>query len=562
MKTTITRLLSDQQKVYRLGLLGLSGAGKSCILAALGMRRTPHPGKYTATRLRDLPGIACPGGDWRTWTDRDSNPVAAFYAGAKWIEDVEKSLIDGRPVPPNPPGARLLAMYNFTVPGRGEVRVELIDYSGELLSQTNEALTINLRRHLERLDGLLILAEASAIGREVEELPDELHRLQGALKTLEGQLKKGSKWDVPVALLFNKWDRRSIPTTDEEARQGVERLLEASLAHRSLHNDLANTVAGGNLKSFAVSAFGESERHQPDEGPPYERPVCRSPLPSFGLEDPFVWLIHERDRIDWRRFGEAGVRVRRFAFWQVWSTSKTLGQGQDLVLRYSPEQQEHKDAADATAKVRVAFWRQAGLGGLLAVSLLVAVLLGIETSLDFIGYSRVQTDLAAEAPTTERLKESEAWLDAYANSGWYCHLASSILVLTADGARAKLAECQQREIDWSARVRANRNDVTGLESDADVLLRSVSLARLEESLARLKKMPRYPEADNADLQRRREDIGKKLIRRRKELELLRADGKVKQRLDEYDALMKGAQGRRCGQVGGGNRGRACCQAAC
>ena len=60
MKTSVAHFLPRREKVYRLGLIGLSGAGKSCILAALGMLRLPNPKGYTATKVPRLPGIEPP----------------------------------------------------------------------------------------------------------------------------------------------------------------------------------------------------------------------------------------------------------------------------------------------------------------------------------------------------------------------------------------------------------------------------------------------------------------------------------------------------------------------
>src|SRR5262245_6866874 len=193
MARSVARFLEGKQRVYRFGLYGRSGAGKTCILAALNLARAANPDGFSCVRLSALPGVKPPAGPPESWQiDRD--PVAAFYAGNDFLGRAEDALRAGDLPPPNDRQPPYLMVYEVTVPGRGNVRVELLDYAGELTDARNinrERLADLLREHLRELDGIFVLAETPRPGHEDDAQPEELRRLQESFALLQSTLRKG-----------------------------------------------------------------------------------------------------------------------------------------------------------------------------------------------------------------------------------------------------------------------------------------------------------------------------------------------------------------------------------
>ncbi len=491
MKHSIARYLEGQQKVYRFALYGRSAAGKTCLLAALNLSPLfPHPAGYTCCRLSQLPGVLRPAGEPASW-DLRSNPVAAFYSGSEKLAEAEDALRQGNIPPGTDKQPPYLMLYEFTCPRRGTIRVEVIDYAGELTDPqlTNEDLAILLRKHLKRMDGIIILAEAPRPGEEQAELPRELRKLQESFAMLQGELRQGGRWNAPVALVINKWDRRGkLRATPEEREIEIDEFLNPPPAsaqqtpppHRFLANALLGLVTEGNFKVFAASAFGASRIESVDDpaeasgatGRSKELPARPTPFASYGLEDPFVWVARRRDDIDLtdyreRRSGPALLRwlnpLRPDSPWRWTAAARRL-------LHQLPEgTPERKEAGWGL------FWNPLmGVSRLIVALVLLVAGWGLWEALLIDGpeYHRVSAILDDREATLEEQDWAEKWLHDYGNTDPYRHYLSQFLVLDRNRALDIRSErlATRDDLIWS-QVQDRKADPPGQQKLAEEYLK-------------------------------------------------------------------------------------------
>src|SRR5262249_18765172 len=147
--------------------------------------------------------------------------------------------------------------------------------------------------------------------------------------------------NTPLALLINKWDRRT-PRQDykpEKARSELDAFLGANSPprHRGLEAALRNSVLPGHYEHFAVSAFGEHEVVAV-HCRPRERPkLTHGQLGSFGLEDAFIWAARKRNEIDLEDFQKRASIVKRWLW--PWGL---LREGRALAARFQQRSKEHQ----------------------------------------------------------------------------------------------------------------------------------------------------------------------------------------------------------------------------
>ena len=149
---------TNSRKVYRFALYGVSAAGKTCLLAALGMNRKPNPMGYDAVRLPH----SLPEGDTESQNGAGNDPAAAARRGEKWLDDAMEELRKGRVPPPNPISKELMTYwFDISAPDR-TWHVELFDYSGELVDARKAAdpaaLASKLHEHSDD-DGRTVRAD-------------------------------------------------------------------------------------------------------------------------------------------------------------------------------------------------------------------------------------------------------------------------------------------------------------------------------------------------------------------------------------------------------------------
>lgn len=318
---------------YRIGLIGAKASGKTCLLAALNMQMTVNPRGYHAVML------ALHGGE-----------PAPLRDGHKWISDACEALRnpDGPRWPPFTPSEdrQLTVRFQFSDGATRKKTVELFDYSGELvnpkLAQSKRAA--NLRQLLREMDALIVLAEHPMPGQDSPELGESLNGLLGVFALLVDQRKANPEdavRQIPIALIVNKWDR-SGHLKDTNASEMQERFLQQFLAsdpppfHQNMMNAM-RPVSGGRLKAFPVSACGPcrsvGEGNEMKESPP-----AQGLLQSFGVQDPFLWVIEQRDDLDLIRANERLDSLSWLAFpWSPWRELRRLNSQRSRFEKPTPE---------------------------------------------------------------------------------------------------------------------------------------------------------------------------------------------------------------------------------
>lgn len=440
------------EKTYRFALYGRPGSGKSCYLAALAMDHGPHPQGFTCEWIQTSEEYPKPQGDVSTWDPKDPRPSVAFHRGIHMLHDIIDLLRKGKVPPGNEENPPFRFRFHLTTPGPSAFRVELIDYSGELLrgNLSEREFALLLFNQMQTMDGILVLAEAPLQGKDADLLADQLWRLKQAFALLRENIKEGQAIPAPVALIVNKWDRRGpsggndSSTRDAALQVFLDSRPEAG--HRSLVDTLRNSVNPGNFKPFAVSAFGESEFVTlPRDGGDriqVERPLRRNPLPSFGLEDPFIWAVARRNQIDLHRFANRTARLKWFHFFRSW---KLWHRGKELAFRF-PESSLEKEQVESQRRRCLCF----GLAQVAGVVFSLLVLFGMLEAIQDNARHR-NAGSVVDNPNTQAddLKSAEDWLNSYYQApGWRPHFYW--FILGRDQAKQLCADIQFRrdKLDW------------------------------------------------------------------------------------------------------------------
>ena len=453
--------------VYHFALYGVRSSGKTCILTALAMPRAAHPKRYTAQWIEQLPSDPLPTGDPKSWTT--PNP---FHLGWRWLSEQRERMKRGELPDPNPNSADPTKfIFDFSSPDAGQRRVELIDYSGELITATSSQLAGFLRKHMKNCDGLLLLAEVPYPDRDSGPLSRDLDKLKEAFSVLLGERDGGPTQEWPIALLLNKWDRRAS-LKDHESVNGpkaVATFLSGTPEppHRSLVDVVENTIGKRNLTLLPVSAFGAHEMW-PDgrEAPKLNDHM----LQSYGLEDGFLWVTQRRDELDVEQYKRSVQRCSWWTFWQpflgdsprhcdrdarsqlgIWvrwvrgfSGIRNVLYGYELQRRLPRGKQLRTDTRTAlktvSAKVLVQF-----------LVLIVMFLIG-ETIRDGVKYRSILASVSNPAADSNGLLNGEKWLGAYYESPPYFHWLSRLTILSRDKANTQLNICQTHrdEMLWKS----------------------------------------------------------------------------------------------------------------
>lgn len=445
-----------RQKTYRFAVYGRAASGKTCILAALAMKCIAHPSRLTSTWILEPAGIERPKGEPETWDIR--NPASAYHLGKIWLENAIERLIRGELPPPNPNRAEPLRyLYHFTTPDHHTYPVELIDYSGELIdpSITNDEMAQRLREHLSTMDGILVLAEVPhPKGKKNQPLTHELHKLEQAFAILKNESYKGPTLDIPLALLINKWDRRSRLryTTPENEYKDLLGFLESKPEppHKSLVDALRYSVTPENFKVFPVSAFGEYELAQTADNKIIERPKHVAPMRPFGLEDGFVWAAQRRDFIDMELFEDEVSKKSSWCFLKnatFFPSLPLLIQGRRLRSRFPRKTPERTRVNRALKQFSLTL-----LTNFLCFSvILFSFFLVGEVIYDSFKFRSVIATKNDPESNTGQLQVDEEWLVKFYRAPFYRHAISHILVLNRDEAMATLKNFRQRREEklWS-----------------------------------------------------------------------------------------------------------------
>lgn len=441
----------DNRHVYKLALYGRPNSGKTCILAALGMSRLPHPHGLNCIWINDETNVPRPAGDPTTW-DHDDPKVAAFM-GKRALREAIKRIQEGTVPKATATDAVPYRFYfDFTSMDGRVFRVEMVDYTGELVNPdlSEDQLAKRLHEHMHEADGILVLGEAPRPGDEFAPLYSELLRLQQAFMAIaEKKREKKNDDRIPIAFLLNKWDRVTKMEYYDPGycEEEVQNFLNQKppVPHKGLSNILA-AVAGKDeeeslLKSFGISAFGKCKTvlMNTDKGQvKVDLPASTNPLYSFGLEDSFVWLCTVADNIAAKDLKRDKASLAPWKGWQL-LTGKTKRVAQDATAlarrfpkRSSPAKNARKIALQATMMWFMQFLVCSCFG-------ILCVLAGIQT----VFYNYDSSRFAEIRPIMEKMNSSDPlamkgqweasreYLESYSQPSWY-RLASQVSLLSTD----------------------------------------------------------------------------------------------------------------------------------
>ncbi len=299
--------MKNESGIYKIAFYGQSGAGKTCFLAALGLGAIGHPGKLSIERIPVGP------------EDLDDE---ARIKGQRLIDEAIRALENGDVPEPTPAIFEEPAPaveFSIGIPERGNSRVQLIDYSGELINPSDQedgdSLVNKLREHFRsgKYDAFVWLLQSPKQGKIDDQYVRNLRELREAFKSLNSE---ELNTHCALALGLTKWDR--ISTIDyENVENETEKLKEfcaksiglpevissgANVVDQQepLHSALEYPPSGEsamyverNFPIFAISAFGQARYEGNRELPP---PISR--MRSYGILDVIAWVINRRDELD------------------------------------------------------------------------------------------------------------------------------------------------------------------------------------------------------------------------------------------------------------------------
>ena len=351
----VQMMQNNSKHLYRIGLYGAKNHGKSCFLAALGCLRQVNPRKHVCRRLP------------RT-SSKELENSDALERGYDWVEKAENLLMNAQVPPATPIGEEPIALrYQFTFADKRKADIELIDYSGELLSSDIQTgiQAEDLRRRMDEMDAIFVLAPYPIDG-EANSMPKELNDLGSVFSLLQADKNKDYP-PIPIALVVNKWDRRdSTDPQDYEAQLLALKTFfedeEASGAYLTLHNQLSGFSKNKeNFSCFPLSSFGEHSNIKGIDVPKLEgadsgKDSC---LSSFGMEDPFAWAIDRRDEIDREEMERQAEGTMLLSKWNpcriqaIWEDARKTSQScQNLRIRYPQDDERLQSSATLVGKLR------------------------------------------------------------------------------------------------------------------------------------------------------------------------------------------------------------------
>jgi hypothetical protein len=473
-----------KSNVRRIVVYGRPSSGKTCYLASLAMARLPHPKGFSCVWVCDAQTISRPAGKPDQWNPHD--PQVARYLGKEWLQKAIDALNSGDVPRANPNDVTpYRLMFDLTFPDGRIVRLEMIDYSGELVDPNlaEDMLAKQLLVHLEEADGVLVLAEAPKTSSDEDESEAlvvgqyrELQVLQQALVLVAEKRRKGRADPIPMGMLLNKWDRYSKANRYDETAIAIEKDIfmerKPPVPQTVLFNVL-KAVAGYDQEepfsaSFAVSAFGKTKtvvKRTPDgRERTVELPQKLTPLQSYGLEDPLTWVCDKMDQLEMRQFG---AKVARLKTWKVWNalSSKALKVRAEIVnaRKAIPAHLPQARAMDKLSfSALTAYAKQSAFAFVFFLALIFASIQGGVYQYDKWQYTKNYPALeaakndAAPADWVEQWKAAEGFLASYSRPAWY-RWASHTFLMTPESAR-KLSADLQPKFEEATRILAAREE--------------------------------------------------------------------------------------------------------
>jgi hypothetical protein len=460
------------QQKYRFALYGAQKSGKTSILCALALPRVAHPDGFSCTWLESLPGNPLPPGNPDSWTTSDP-----YHLGWRWISEQKELLRQGKVPEPNQNREPMRFLFDFGAPMQGTRHIELIDYSGELITASESELAGRLRDHMRECNGLLILAEVPNPNDEQSRLIEDLEKLSGAFRQLLNEREDAPLQEWPIVLLFNKWDRREttgrLGRDSQVARSLVDEFLKQSPPppHASMLDTIRNAVGKENLHCQPVSAFGSHTKR--DDGT--ESPcLIDGRLQSFGLEDGFIWLAQRCDSL---RVNEIETIADSIKWWHVQSLlfgrkmsdskeRKTMswkgGLGVSPVSGFlsagelSNRFPQGSDFGVRCKRVMNEFAFKTATQSLSLATVLLLFFVIAESLWDGVQYRNIIATKDDPSASVEDLRRGEAWLEKYFSAPSFLHMVLRNSTLDRTQSQSLLRDLRNRrdESMWNPVIEA------------------------------------------------------------------------------------------------------------
>jgi len=438
-------------KKYHFGFFGLSGSGKTCILAALDMQRIEHPASYTGTLLPIQ--VKRPTGDPENWTAEEQE-ADILYKSSDRLEQSKQQLEHGSVPESTELSIDFIFEYKFSSPTTGEFYAQLIDYGGELVNPKNapQEIAKELRDKLLGMDGLFVLAPAPYLEEAKKDVSERLNRLQKTMGLM--QFPK----PIPIVLLITKWDRIAPLSEYSTAQLPLTKDKLPTTEHRDLYNDLNNKVGKDNCKAFPVSAFGECERHLTSDHKETEIPKQVNPLASFGLLEGFIWagqrlqtLKLQNEAIQFQNhvnqlqnYEQAVANYPKWRPYPALSLWKLKRQGKKIIHLFATDSDMAKRAIQAQRQSALVWFSRLIALPPLIVMLLLTALSGQQAYHDKKTYDEVNRTLNDQKAQLADLDNAEQWLEKYYYTSPFWHPFSWLLVLTNGEAKDELDKSRRR----------------------------------------------------------------------------------------------------------------------
>jgi|694.fasta_scaffold31417_3 hypothetical protein len=457
------------KNTYKFALFGIAKSGKTCILSALALPRFSNPKGFTCTWIEQVPGHEISTNSAETISAEDP-----FVLGASWLKESKEKLKKGDIPKANSNTDIMRFMFEFGSKENGSISVELIDYSGELLVAQSADLAIKLKQIMRDCDGLLVLAEVPKPDSESGDLAYGLDDLSKAFATLAKERDSGPKQEWPIALLFNKWDRRldGKEAVTNIGQEEIDNFLSESPEppHKSLVDKITNFIGNENIHCFPVSAFGSHNINQDGKEVPKTHGQM---LKTINLEDGFIWLAERSDTLKVKMLLEASEKTSWWMTQQLiigarpdfnpaessaiknWFCGISALKGISATWNIS-----HKFRAESVIRKKVntilatfAFKALAQLASCVLIIILSAEFL--EIGYDGVMYREIIARRENPAVDENILVKDEEWLTSYYVSPTYRHFLSRIFVLTKNQAKTKSIEWANKR-EEQAYVKINK----------------------------------------------------------------------------------------------------------
>ncbi|MDB5385320.1 MAG: hypothetical protein JWM11_966 [Planctomycetaceae bacterium] len=429
---------APNRHVYKIVTYGRPSSGKTCMLAAMAMARDAHPLGYAATWVHDETTIPKPPGDQNSWDHQD--PVVARFLGRECLPTAISELENGRLPPATPMTISYRFLFDFTTPDGCIRRVEMIDYSGELVDPeiTEGDFAKQLINHMETADAILVLAEATVTEVQAERVLRDLHKLREALALVSDNRRRACSDPFPVGLVYDKWDRWSQMEdfSSDAAQLELNHFLDQQPPppHVALRNVL-QAVAGEQhfFHEFVASAFGKAKQviWKTEQGPrEVEIPATVLPMPSYGLEDPFIEVCRSADELELTRLNREMLKLSPWKLWQLPNrlAMRLRSTAKRFAKRFPPHIEHHKQAIELSSLAGRRFAQQI-ITALCVTAFLFTLSVEcwfvIDDELRFAEYSPAinkpfhESNLTDMEATLPQWQKAERYLGAFQTRTWY-----------------------------------------------------------------------------------------------------------------------------------------------